>query len=537
MTMSSHSSMPSTLQDEVYAITDVKVTDDLSEVPIDYTGVSDQHVTLPYIPEQEEGEKVAGVDVNHGIGGTNTTIWVKYQRLPRDSSTPVLVELEVRHWVHWKASLPPGNEWKYPTGRSAGRLTTGTKGPVWRNGLVVRYLPLRDAENWVLALYLSVTSSSTPSPPPAEPNWPPSADTSNKVLTLKRCGIDIHRGGGGHYYYVMAYSFADTMTVLTYNTHLFTHSNADTFNDVENFFKKILGGTKRRLVYEDNRRATLIADRIRQSGADIVGLQEVWSTGRQTWFCEQLSDVYPYSYYAPQMDPRPIIIPDGIDPQDVDLRIGSGLVLLSKYKLIDPSFAEFPREFRFTDFDCWARKGVIAAMVELSPHGMMLRVGICQAHTDAGDKDPLKQPNISLLIGETVREPYPALMMGDFNINGNKEDEYGAMESKFKAARAANAYMKVWPTVTDRDYTTDFPNNCLDQYFTAGPRPGRVADRLDYLFLKESGGDYLLEPVEAEVPRDWQFEVKPGKARWDLSDHFPVKVKFALARRPKSVKR
>jgi hypothetical protein len=59
------------------------------------------------------------------------------------------------------------------------------------------------------------------------------------------------------------------------------------------------------------------------------------------------------------------------------------------------------------------------------------------------------------------------------------------------------------------------------------------------VFVKKSGGGLELSPIEAEVLRNWQYAYKwkigPGlkripKALRDLSDHYPVKVKFQVTR-------
>ncbi len=67
-------------------------------------------------------------------------------------------------------------------------------------------------------------------------------------------------------------------------------------------------------------------------------------------------------------------------------------------------------------------------------------------------------------------------------------------------------------------------------------------DRIDYVFVKKSGGGLELKPVEAEVIRNWKYqhEKKITERNWwkypqekellDLSDHYPVKVKFIVTR-------
>jgi hypothetical protein len=153
------------ISDEVYVIVDVMVTDNRGSVPADYTGLSGSSCTEPYIPG-EVGERHSSTDVNLGIGGTDTSIWVRYDRLPITSTTPVLTGIAVKHWTDWVASCPEG--WVRASGASSGipgALTTGTWGSCWRNGLCVRYEPLEDVETFVSNACYSWTGSPGPACP------------------------------------------------------------------------------------------------------------------------------------------------------------------------------------------------------------------------------------------------------------------------------------------------------------------------------------------------------------------------------------
>jgi endonuclease/exonuclease/phosphatase family metal-dependent hydrolase len=511
----------------VYGITDVMVTDNAKQVPAGYTGISEKQVTLPYVPGQL-GERVNGTDVNRGVGGTTTTIWVKYERLPEDSAKPVLIDIEVRHWVGWKVTLPEGPGWTVANGTSArirGALTTGTKGSVWRNGLVVRYAPSKDAGSRILALYLSVTSSSTPSQPAL--SWPVSADVKDKSVSVRPAGVDIHRGGGGAYFFLMkclveASPARDPLkhglTILTYNAHLFKNSNTEIGNFVKKPLEEVVELFTKgdfdfdiyersdAIVFEDDKRARLIAQRIRESGADIIALQEVWADDRQAWFCRELKDIYPYSFNPPQKES--LTVNEGF-------KTTSGLVLLSKYRLTESRFVPFPtRKLDPSDEESFARKGLIAATVELWPDGPKLRVGVSHACTDTGGAE---QPNIKQIANETLRKgtngpivDSPAIMMGDFNVNGIQPDNYGVMKGIFEQVGAVDAYRKV-RQIGEADFTSNLWGNLLYQLFN--PRKGpksRPPDILDYVFVKESGGGLQLTPVEAGVPRDWKYPANRG---------------------------
>lgn len=510
-------------EETVLAITDVLVTDNPGRVPSEYTGVSWQRVTMPYIPGHV-GERVDGADVNRGIGGTTTSIWVRYERLPRGSSQPVVVDVEVCHWVGWKVTLPQGPGWGPAHGTSAGiqgGLTTKTKGSAWRNGLAVRYAPLRDAGSRILALYLRVTSLNTPSQPPL--SWPPSLEDVGKTAEVLPAGVDIHRGAGGPAFFLMKCTVSDAparnplvdgITVLTYNTHLFGGSPAEEVAaPVKEAVRRITGKQpiyqrSDPVVFDESERTERIADRIRKCGADIVALQEVWTGARQRWFCNALKDVYAYRYQVPQEE-------DYLAPLKGGFKNSCGLVLLSKYRLVGLTFSPFAaRKLDFKDEDSWARKGVITATVELWPGGPTFRVGVSHTSTDMTAKN---EPDIRRIADRTATTDgrvidSPVIMMGDFNINWTQPEAYQAMKRIFAEVGAVDAYRKVHPQIRDSDYTANVWDNLLNQLVNPDTevQKRRPPDILDYVFVKESGGGLRLTPVEAEVFRDWTYPADRG---------------------------
>ena len=47
-------------------------------------------------------------DVNEGIGGTTTYIWVRYDEVELSSSTEVVTGVQVRNWPNWDVACPEG---------------------------------------------------------------------------------------------------------------------------------------------------------------------------------------------------------------------------------------------------------------------------------------------------------------------------------------------------------------------------------------------------------------------------------------------
>jgi len=64
----------------IYAIPNCMVTDNAATVPLEYTGLVFNIATSLYLWDLA-GIRVMGQNVNTGIGGSTTTIWVKYCRL------------------------------------------------------------------------------------------------------------------------------------------------------------------------------------------------------------------------------------------------------------------------------------------------------------------------------------------------------------------------------------------------------------------------------------------------------------------------
>ena len=197
------------LEPIIYAITDVAVADGNTTMPQEYTGLGHNVATRPYLPNVL-GARVAGQNVNIGIGGTLTTIWARYSRLGSwfDVSTPILTDIAVTHWVNWVAFCPDGHAlnnanpicpdgWMRASGTSNGEqgaLTTQTDSACWHTGLCVRYQPLGEvlAQNspYIVKLSISLGNSAVLVPPPGEVGWAIG-------------GIDIHSAcGDGRYVYV-----------------------------------------------------------------------------------------------------------------------------------------------------------------------------------------------------------------------------------------------------------------------------------------------------------------------------------------------
>jgi parallel beta-helix repeat protein len=153
-----------------------------------------------------------------------------------------------------------------------------------------------------------------------------------------------------------------------------------------------------------------------------------------------------------------------------------------------------------------------------------------EAYLKRIDDDPttgwenlLQLEDIKIIRDATVldEDGPPAIMMGDFNIHRGK---YGIMDQLFRKAGAVDAYIEVHGT-GDGGETIDWYNNKLTPHFWSDPKgdPDAV-DRIDYVYVKQSGAGLRLVPTEAHVIRNWKY----GGDNMDLSDHYPLAVKFKI---------
>lgn len=129
----------------------------------------------------------------------------------------------------------------------------------------------------------------------------------------------------------------------------------------------------------------------------------------------------------------------------------------------------------------------------------------------------------------------PAIMMGDFNIHRSR---YGLMDQLFRKAGAVDAYIEVHGTAAGGQ-TIDLANNKLAQIFCADdsktpyddcdvddPRvpTETILDRIDYVYVKQSGAGLRVVPTAAQVLRGWRYT----ESAMDLSDHYPLAVQFRI---------
>ncbi len=145
-----------------------------------------------------------------------------------------------------------------------------------------------------------------------------------------------------------------------------------------------------------------------------------------------------------------------------------------------------------------------------------------------GWEETLQMEDIKIIAEETITAAgFPAVMLGDLNVHATK---YPIMDRIFRIAGARDAYVAVHGENMGNFQTLDIPSNKLALHFDPEKtsRTEGSFDRIDYIYVKESGNQFSLRPVEAHVIRDWKYD-DGAKANMDLSDHYPLIITFRIA--------
>lgn len=342
-----------------------------------------------------------------------------------------------------------------------------------------------------------------------------------------------------------------TLSVLTYNTHLF----GDTLLEFETF--------------ADNARAAAFAQELQTEQADVVALEEVWDEDLAAVIQSQSG--YPFSFYADQLD-------------DIDDHLNSGLLLLSRFPI------DAAREESFNDeastflcalcfsiscapllvlpnpdaaavllcyscladcgdyIDGFASKGFVEATID-TQDGFQCGVFFTHLQTRYADIKAAQLAQMSASI-RNYRANHPnneIFVMGDFNINSFDNtntngyvNSYGAnyvgivlpvlglddtSSNGHDAFRNAPCFYN--PERDPDPFTIDHENNQLHQIFGEPGTPTLI----DYVFYS-LGTAYNVSPDAATIRK---YQASPpieedGQSAADLSDHFGLFAHFTLRR-------
>ena len=317
------------------------------------------------------------------------------------------------------------------------------------------------------------------------------------------------------------------LKVVTYNTHLFGDEGAGRFP-----------------TFADRARAAYIADWLQFEDADVIGLQEVWDEELKNVIVQRAGYLYPYYIN---------------DHDELDDFLNSGLLLLSKYPLVNPSLTFYRDEVSISDceffdplcpvknptepwkcfnllscipyLDGFASKGIVQATIFKDGFQLGIFITHTQAeHHQAGVNARRKQLE---QLGSQIREyrsynpGAEVIAMGDFNVIAGSDDYYNSL---LRHTGLRDTYSNLAPCLDMllHQATCAHKQNDLARFFenTAFDCDDK---RLDYV-LYSHGTAFDALPVKLEVRRYQAETGDNGKTMRDLSDHFGVAAEFSLWR-------
>lgn len=285
--------------------------------------------------------------------------------------------------------------------------------------------------------------------------------------------------------------------LLSYNTHL--------------FHQTVPGITQS---YDEERRIQGITGRVAASGADVVGLSEVWADAVKDSIAASLKAQYPYSFYH---------------PNDETFALGSGLLLLSKHPLTDCTYTRY---VGLVNNDRFAGKGFYTARVNVATPGGPAPFWVAFTHAQAGssaEEVQVRAGHMQDLAQAIGRLPYGGsrvVLLGDLNIcaevKAQETAEYQQLKKFLEPYGLRDVCRAVHPSAAaDPMYTYDYFTNKLAKHFAPDEK---VSQRLDYVFASGMGTGPAAH-VTFSSPTDWKY-TEPSGATTDLSDHYPLVVAF-----------
>lgn len=358
--------------------------------------------------------------------------------------------------------------------------------------------------------------------------------------TFKRAGNPL-----GILVYVEQRSAKSSLSVLTYNAHLFEGAKSVAAEQI----------------HRDRDRADELLRRIHLVDPDVICLEGAWALADQA--LATTFEAYPYVF--PSLS-REFEAPDSwlsslfIALQAVPLvgpilSIGAvlpyiaapwgkirdalastnGLLLLSRFPLQHGRFTEY--KDLVGGNDPLNRKGLLEATA-MFPAGTRtptyLRIGATHGPSDLGEAQRVVLDVAApQALADTNQD---RLLLGDFNLPASNAHERQTLDAALGGRGASDLVGRFLPNL-DKAYTEWPAENGLRWALHQNLKleaPSQGKDRRDYVYFAPRQRASFLEPTGVSIPRDWSidcqfsafdktFETLP------LSDHDPVITRFGVA--------
>ncbi len=291
--------------------------------------------------------------------------------------------------------------------------------------------------------------------------------------------------------------------ITTYNTHLFLSAAGDLLPE-----------------YEDETRLDKLIWQLLKSQSDIVTLTEVWANSIKEKIIARLKSKFPRSCYCPKSQKDPT-------------KLSSGLLILSKFKIIDGTFTQFKH---LVNLDAWTQKGFIQAKLMDGPNTLM---HLIITHTQSGNSPnsiKARRSNFQQIYTAIKKNDYdvniPFFVTGDFNVTGEYSGgaattEYTEILKNFSSLGLIDSYRTLNPQAKiAHGFTYNGYKNKLIPIFE--PDDYNVQQRIDYIFLNKDAANIDID--EVKVNTSYLYSDTKIPSLMDISDHYPLDGKFSLTK-------
>ncbi|EAY09066.1 Endonuclease/Exonuclease/phosphatase family protein [Trichomonas vaginalis G3] len=205
--------------------------------------------------------------------------------------------------------------------------------------------------------------------------------------------------------------------------------------------------------------------------------------------------------------------------------IDSGLVIISKFPILESDCVRYTAG---CGFDAFAAKGALYAKIQLDEKN---HVHLFSTHLQASyqyGKDPtdvdvkVRQSQfdeLSALMAQKVTDGYPAIVVGDLNVNARFGDEYLNLLKHFTIPN----YESVDTLLKDYgEHPITFGN--MEDVTLTEPYFQKTVQSIDYIFLFEKEQSPLKVEYKSKV-NEMRVQNQPYGF---LSDHFAVESEFTF---------
>jgi len=343
----------------------------------------------------------------------------------------------------------------------------------------------------------------------------------------------------------MSTPYSLPLQVMTYNVHLFGSIGT---------YLPFLG-------YQDSARTTALIGYLKNCGADIIGLQEVWDVD----LAAQIEDGVKDNYWVVQGDPLLLdvaVYVDQFSTLPTHLHgVGCGLMLLaSKNSVVGVGHVKsdrFPIAPTAVDIqDAFAQKGYLKAQLHMKTGD--LRMGVLVSHmitnlstyTSSGEKcfDAI-QSRIESYRSKSQYPKAPFFLMADLNVTGESYSNggwsstanYGSYVSQYLLNDGASTLLTDTWRACNSDLTTapgftvdETINNFTESEDEDNDGDSATQKRIDYILYAggaQQGGASVSAVSSAVLngsDRPQYTDTATDTLR-DLSDHFALTANFTVS--------